>query len=231
VLDVLAGLVDRSLVARRRRGRESRFWLLETIRSYAWDQLNRTPSSSTDAVATVVFRREGEVWALVDAGRTTRLRDSLGLRYLAELLRRPGVEFHAMELAGRRAETGFEVIDEAARRAYRQRLGDLESERDDAATGNDDERRVRAVLEIDALITELARSVGLDGRTRRTGSAAERARVSVTKAIRQALARIATASNDVGAHLNASITTGTYCRYEPVGPAVTVEIDDKKAEM
>lgn len=228
VFDVLAGLVDRSLVARRRRGRESRFWLLETIRAYAWDHLDQTPSLSTAEVAAVVLRREGEVWALVEAGRTTRFRDSKGLRYVADLLRRPGVEFHAMELAGRRAEAGIEVIDQAARRAYRQRLGDLESERDDAEFCIDDERRVRAELEIDALTTELARSVGLDGRTRRTGSAAERARVSVTKAIRQALARIAAASNDVGAHLDRSITTGTYCRYDPVGPAVTVEIEDKK---
>jgi hypothetical protein len=62
---------------------------------------------------------------------------------------------------------------------------------------------------------ELARSVGLGGRDRRAASAAERARVSVTRAIRHALARIHVHAPRLGAHLDHAIRTGTYCAYRP----------------
>jgi hypothetical protein len=57
--------------------------------------------------------------------------------------------------------------------------------------------------------------VGLGGRDRRTGSASERARVAVTRAVRQAIARIAEHHAPLGEHLQHSIRTGTYCAYEP----------------
>src|SRR5207247_2809285 len=37
-----------------------------------------------------VFRREGEYWSITFEGETLRLKDSKGLRYLAELLANPG---------------------------------------------------------------------------------------------------------------------------------------------
>ncbi len=51
-----------------------------------------------------IFRREGDYWSLVFEGRTVRVRDLKGLRYLARLLGHPGQEFHVLNLVA--AETG-----------------------------------------------------------------------------------------------------------------------------
>ena len=77
------------------------------------------------------------------------------------------------------------------------------------------ERALRLEAEERALTQELAGALGLGGRDRVSGSAAERARVSVTRAIRAALARIREHSPALGAHLDATIRTGTFCAYMP----------------
>jgi hypothetical protein len=69
--------------------------------------------------------------------------------------------------------------------------------------------------ERDFLIRELARAVGLGGRDRRAASASERARSGVTRAIRQAIARIGEHHRELGEHLNHAVRTGTYCTYVP----------------
>ena len=79
----------------------------------------------------------------------------------------------------------------------------------------DDERAYQAKTERDFLVREIARAVGLGGRDRHAGSASERARAGVTRAIRQAMARIDEHAPKLGAHLNRAIRTGTYCAYMP----------------
>ena len=69
--------------------------------------------------------------------------------------------------------------------------------------------------ELGTLSGHLASALGLGGRDRRFGAAAERARLTVTKAIRDSLRRIADRHPALGAHLAASIRTGTYCSYDP----------------
>ena len=59
----------------------------------------------------------------------------------------------------------------------------------------------RARAERDALLDELARATGLDGRPRTAGSSQERARVAVQKAISAAIDRIATVDAAAGRHL------------------------------
>jgi hypothetical protein len=73
----------------------------------------------------------------------------------------------------------------------------------------------QAKAERDFLARELSRAVGLGGRDRRVGSAAERARASVTRAVRHAMGRIRTHHPRLGAHLEQAIRTGTYCTYLP----------------
>ena len=80
---------------------------------------------------------------------------------------------------------------------------------------NDTERAAHARAELEALTSELAAAVGLGGRDRQTGSATERARVSVTRAIRSAIDRLSAESPALGGHLEATIRTGTYCSYTP----------------
>ena len=65
------------------------------------------------------------------------------------------------------------------------------------------------------LTTQLAGAFGLGGRERRAGSAAEKARLNVTRAIRTALRTLAEALPTAGAALDRGIRTGRYCIYEP----------------
>ena len=179
------------------------------------------------------FRLEGEYWSIVYEADAFRLRDSKGLHHLARLLAEPGRELHAMDLIGGSgdvdgsafvgstaglhsdADDAGPVLDDSAKRAYRDRLRDLDAEIEEARSWSDDERAARAEAERDALVQQLAGAVGLGGRDRRAASAAERARVNVTRAIKAALSRIAEQSPALGKHLEATIRTGTFCSYTP----------------
>jgi hypothetical protein len=189
------------------------------------------------AAATVprpsVFRREGEYWAIAYEGDAFRLKDSKGLRYLARLLAERDRELHALDLvagehaperAAERVEPGLiasapgdagEILDARAKTEYRRRLTELEEEAEEARALGDVERAALAEEERQVLVTELARALGLGDRDRRAASPSERARVSVTRAIRAALARIREHSPTLGEHLERTIRTGTFCSYVP----------------
>lgn len=167
----------------------------------------------------VSLTRNGEGWAINGAGRTFWLKDSLGLRYLARLIAEPEREHHALDLAGAAGVVDIgdcgEVLDLEARRAYQRRLEELDHDLEEAERFGDVLRATRARAERELLADELAHAVGLGGRERRTGSAAERARVAVTRRIRDAVKRIAAEAPELGRHLDRSIRTGRFCRYQP----------------
>ena len=75
--------------------------------------------------------------------------------------------------------------------------------------------RRRLEHEIETLGQELERAFGLGGRARRAGSAAERARLDVTRAILTAIRKIETHSARLGRHLVTAVRTGAFCAYEP----------------
>jgi hypothetical protein len=158
---------------------------------------------------------------VVFEGRTVRVRDLKGIRYLAQLLARPGREFHVLDLVA--AETGQrtalgdagEALDEQAKTTYRRRLAEIEDDIEQARGLGDAGREAQADAERDFLVRELARAVGLGDRDRRAASDSERARSAVTRAIRQAIARIGEHHPELGEHLNHTIRTGTYCAYVP----------------
>ena len=201
------------------------------------------PSTGDASADENVFRREGDYWSVAFEGQTVRLRDLKGLRYLARLLAEPGREFHVRDLvagesgwsadAGRSAERGLAfsagldagvLLDAQAKEAYRRRLAEIDEDIEEARAVGDEERAAQAEAERDFLLRELARAVGLGGRDRRVGSASERARASVTRAIRQAMARIHEHHPTLGEHLDRAIRTGTFCAYLPdprVPPAWT----------
>jgi len=201
-------------------------------------QAQPVAARAADGVASwAVCRREGEYWSIAFAGEAFRLKDVKGLHYLAYLLRHPGREFHVLDLAaaGQQAPAGGPrmspareddlrparlsdtgpILDEQAKTAYRARLRDLEEELAEATSWADPVRAARARQEMQFLADELAAAVGLGGRDRRTGSAAERARVNITRAIHGALARIRAHSPALAGHLDATIHTGTFCSYTP----------------
>jgi tetratricopeptide (TPR) repeat protein len=170
---------------------------------------------------TNVFRREGDFWSMRFRGRTVHVRDLKGMRYLAQLLANPGREFHVLDLVA--AETGQQtalgdagaMLDEHAKTAYRRRLVEIEEDIEQARTLGDARRETQADAERGFLMRELARAVGLGGRDRRAASASERARSGVTRAVRQAIARIGEHHPELGEHLDHAVRTGTYCAYVP----------------
>ena len=162
---------------------------------------------------------EGDTWLVEFAGGRARLRDQRGLHHLRTLLERPGVEVPALTLAGGdgclAGSTEGTVLDERAMRAYRQRITDLQEDIDEATSNNDIERAARAEAELDALVQQLASATGVAGRPRRFVGADERARVSVTKAIRSAINHLGEQLPDLGQHLTATVHTGSHCVYQP----------------
>jgi hypothetical protein len=164
------------------------------------------------------FRRAGEVWTLTWRARTALVKDSRGLRDLAQLLARPGQEIAVLDLAGVRGADLGEVTDAAARSAYKARLVELNAELAEADADGDVERSARAVAERDALVAHLTAAYGLGGRARRAGDPAERARSTVTARIRDALRHIEDAHPELGHHLRHSVRTGMFCAYQPEDP-------------
>lgn len=165
------------------------------------------------------MRRDGSSWVLRSPLGDARLPDSPGPGQLARLLGAPGVEVTALELAGRAdapvaADLG-PALDVRAKREYRRRLHLLQAEVDDADAAHDVVRAERAHVEMEALLRELRRAVGLGGRDRPAGSDAERARVNVVRSIRRTIAAIGRQAPLLGAHLNDAVRTGRHCLYLP----------------
>jgi tetratricopeptide (TPR) repeat protein len=191
------------------------------------------PIADDPILASATFRREGEYWTVEYGADAFRVRDSRGMRHLARLLGAPGKEVHALELASTDAASVGQtvvgqldlsadglgdagaILDPTAKAAYRTRLSEIREELDEAERWSDPERANRLAAESDALAHELAGALGFGGRDRKAASAAERARVSVTRAIRAALLRIRDHSATLGDHLDATVHTGTFCSYAP----------------
>jgi hypothetical protein len=167
-----------------------------------------------------ILVQEGEIWQLTLGESSMRLKDSRGVGYLARLLSEPGHELHALDLSGTSdaADAGDagEALDVEARAAYKRRLAELDEELREAEAWNDGARATRARTEIELLSAELSRAVGLGGRQRRVGSAAERARVAVTRRIRDTIRRVDDKAPEIGRYLEATIQTGLYCMYKPL---------------
>ena len=203
----------------------ARAWAARSRHELAGD---RRPDGGAAAAGGEVFRRDGTLWTLTYAGRTVRMRDAKGLHDLATLLAAPGRPVAAAELVAAAAGEAAvpadlrlgadEMLDDRARHEIRARLLDLEEEIEEADRWHDQERAARAVLERDALVAELAAAAGLGGRARRLGDQSERARKTVTARIRDVIGRVERLHPALGAHLRASVTTGTYCSYSPAAP-------------
>lgn len=206
---------------------------MAAIDDFLGDIAAAAPAVADRAPASQAFRREGDFWTLAFAGRVCRVRDMKGLHHLVRLLREPGRAFAPAALLAEvdaavvdtsnpapevlRAATlgdAGAVLDAAAKADYRRRLAELRGELDDAERCNDPARIATARHEIECLTGELAAAVGLGGRDRKLASGAERARLTVTKRIRDALARIESHHPALARHLTATIKTGRLCSYE-----------------
>ncbi len=195
-------------------------------------------AASDDAANHAVFRRDGDYWTISYEGKVFRLKHLKGLDCLAYLLSHPSTEIHSSSLAavmnklpagdgvaileshgdnGSATDLGDAgpILDDRAKNSYKHRLTELREELEQAKRAGDLWRAERAEQEIDFLTEELSRAVGLGGRDRRAASSVERARLSVTKAIKSVLAKIAQHNRDLGDHLSTTVRTGTFCSYKP----------------
>lgn len=186
----------------------------------------------------ILLYREADFWTITRDGRTVRLRDAKGLQFLHRLVRHPGREFHALDLIldsaahgavdgptivaddlpGKRAllaADAGELLDPKAKAAYRERVKELQDELAQAESDNDLGRCERLREEMDAILTQLSAAVGLGGRDRRAGAAAERARLAVTKRIHDVVRRLHREDSVLADHLRARIKTGYFCVYLP----------------
>jgi hypothetical protein len=178
------------------------------------------------ASRTVALTLTKGFWDVSLDGTSVRLKDTKGLRYVAELIRRSGVEQHALDLVDRVEGVSAEGIDRRAlgdagpaldgqaRAAYRRRIEELRAEADDAIESGNLEAAERAQAELDALVAQLASAFGIGGRDRPVASAAERARLNVTRAIRSAIAKVVEALPEAGPALARQVRTGLYCAYD-----------------
>ena len=222
-------------LATRRRG-------ASIVRLAAVERGPRPAAEGVDPMpAANLFQREGDFWTIRFQGSVVRQKHSVGLAYIAHLLRHPGHEFTVWDLnefrSGRprdardsrpggnrgtelgRVALGLgdagEVLDSQARAGYRRRLAELREDLEEARAHDDLGRIDRAETEIGFIESELTRATGLGSRSRRAVSDAERARLRITKAIRYATDRAAAHHPALADHLRVSIRTGRLCSYSP----------------
>lgn len=186
-----------------------------------------------------VFRHEGDTWTIAYENKLFRLKDALGVRYVAHLLRHPGEEFHVAELARLapdsapisqtpnpkeislahhvHADLGHagEKLDPRAKAEYRRRLEELSADLEQATEWGDSERAAKLRQEIEFVTNELAAAFGLGGRARKDADTAERLRKAVASRIKDTLTRIQKHHPGLGAHLRKTVRTGVFCTYSP----------------
>ena len=123
-----------------------------------------------------------------------------GFYDIARLMAQPNEPLHCLELSGSAVVNvgAIEVLDEQARREYRRRIEELEQ----AESDNDPAHVEPARIELDAVVDELAKATGLQGRSRKMGETAERAGSAVTWRIRWATKKISAAHPRLGQHLS-----------------------------
>jgi tetratricopeptide (TPR) repeat protein len=199
------------------------------------DRLGGTRSLGDRAPRIARLRPLERGWVAEHDGVQARLPASKGMRHLAELVARPGVELHVLDLVDRlegiapdpfapgRRQLGHAgpVSDQTSRAAYRRRAEELRSQIDECFELGRADEALAVQDELDQVVAHLAGSFGLGGRDRLAASAAERARLNVTRAVRTAISRLSEVLPDAAAALDRGVQTGLYCRYEPlVGDAV-----------
>lgn len=181
------------------------------------------------------LRADGDGWVLDTGQERARLRASRGVEQLCVLLANPQQDISAHRLeAGDdapHAQAGLPVIDDEAARAYRRRLEEIGEEQESADRSGDAAASARLEDERAHLLAELRGATGLAGRRRTTGGSAERARVNVTRNLKRVIDQVQRAAPLAGAHLAASVRTGSRCRYEPAAGGPTAWVIRAGAEV
>lgn len=208
-------------------------------------QLAPIGEAATDQKST--FRREGDYWQIQYDGRTAQLKASKGFDYIANLLGRPGQEFHVLALyasvngtspsdlpvayssmsAEQLSEQGFNldgvenlgsVIDARATIEVQRCMIELQKELDEAMGFNDPSRISKLNSEIKELEEYVLKAHGMGGQPRKAGDRSDKVRKAVSVAISRSMKNIEKCHPSLWSHLNHSIRTGTFISYSPESP-------------
>ncbi len=196
---------------------------LQGFRNYVRNgslNINSTSPETVIKTSGGAFRQSGEMWEMTFNGQSALLKDIKGCGDIALLLSKPEEEVHCMELMGAARESKQEtpLIDDKAKKEYKSRLQDLREEISEAEHNNNLARVSELNIEYEELLAHLSSSLGLGGKSRKAGSATEKARSAVTWRIRNAIKKIEKAHPSLARHLSKSIRTGTTCSYSPETP-------------
>jgi len=177
------------------------------------------------AAAASVFRHYGEFWRLTFDGQTVYLKDSVGLAYIARLLNEPSRDIPAVSLFASRAGidpriasgSSGKLLEEADRKKYQNLYREYTEELEQARRNNDLGRIEKLQTQMDGLASEIARAIGLGGRSREKTDA-DKVSKSVSMAVSRDIERVAGEHATLGRHLNAAINYGYTFRYAPEQP-------------
>jgi tetratricopeptide (TPR) repeat protein len=126
----------------------------------------------------------------------------MGGERLADINLSPGFPDHAGPM-----------LDPQAKAAYKRRLAELKEELEDARESSNSGRADELEEEIEALNRELLRAFNVRDRERYAGSASERARIAVVRAIKTAIEKITEQDAEIGLLFRHRIRTGTFCSF------------------
>lgn len=162
------------------------------------------------------FIKEPAAWKFSFDGTTVMVPEVKGFLDIQKMLKQPKELFHCAELMGSGLnDRGEKLIDDNARKQYKKKILDLQSELEEAESLSNYTKAESIQIEYDRLIEHLSKSLNINGRIREKGGAVEKARSAVTWRIRNAIARIEQIHPQMGAHLSNTIKTGTLCSYKP----------------
>ncbi len=162
------------------------------------------------------FVKEDKLWRLTYKGQSIQLTDLKGLHDIVRLLQQPNSSIHCADLMDLKVfESGAPVLDEEAKRSYKQRLLEIQQSLAEAEQYQDFQKIEQLQKEYDDLIQHLSSSLGLDGQSRKISGNIEKARSAVTWRIRSAIKKIAAFHPELALHLKISIKTGQFCVYQP----------------
>jgi hypothetical protein len=204
-----------------RSGNSKRYVITEELADYLADQ----PTSLGDQTTPTqpyhcLFHREEEIWTLSFGEKAIHVPNTIGLGYIAELLRRPRVTIEAAELAGASLVAPLPMLsslpkaDKQAIDAVKTELLEKEAELA-AAAENDWPTRGELSEQISKLKKYLSGAKDHHGGPRKVAGTRQRFRTSVTNAIVRAIKNITVRHPALGQHLSESIITGTSIMYNP----------------
>jgi hypothetical protein len=199
-------------------------------------------SARSSAPRVGLFSLSGEYWTIGLDASWFPLRSIKGLGYIQRLLQHQGREFHALDLlssagAGsvrldtlvgpeetfpvgitiRRTLSGDagEMLDNEAKHEYQHRLHKLNEMLEDERGRGNHERADQLEGVIEFLTRTIVHAKGIGGCQRRTGSDAQRARLSVSSAIKTAFEKISEQDKELRNFLDRSMRTGSFRSYVP----------------